>query len=138
MIYRCYSELKKLSSFEERFEYLKLSSIIGESTFGFERYLNQKFYGSKEWKDFRREIIIRDDGFDLGIPDRPIFDRIEIHHINPITIKDIESKSVSLLDPENVICVSSLTHKAIHYGDINLLPKKYEERKPFDTCPWKL
>ena len=138
MIYRCYSELRKLNSFEERFEYLKLSAIVGETTFGFERYLNQKFYGSKEWKEFRREIIIRDDGFDLGIQDRPIFDRIEIHHINPISIEDFENKSMSLLDPENVICTSSLTHKAIHYGDINLLPKKYEERRPFDTCPWKL
>lgn len=137
MIYRSYSDLKKLATFEERFEYLKLSSIIGEPTFGFERYLNQRFYGTKEWKDFRREIIIRDNGMDLGIDDRPILGRIEIHHINPITIEDIREKSSLLLDPENAISTSSLTHKAIHYGDFNLLPKKLEERRPNDTCPWK-
>lgn len=137
MANRSYTELKKLKTFEERFEYLKLSAKIGQDTFGHERYLNQYFYGSPEWKAFRDEVLIRDGGCDLGMEDRPIFGRIEIHHINPITPGDIENRSDSLFDLENVICTSSLTHKAIHYGDVTLLPRDPIERKPNDTCPWK-
>ena len=137
MIDRKYSELIKLNTFEERFEYLKLSAIIGDKTFGNERFLNQKFYGSSEWKDFRRKVIIRDNGCDLAFEDNPIYDRIEIHHINPITMEDIENRSSNLMDMENVVCVSSRTHKAIHYGNSDSLPKPFVERRPNDTCPWK-
>ena len=134
---RCYSELVKLPTFEERFEYLKLSARIGEDTFGRERYLNQLFYNSVEWKSLRAEALIRDGGFDLGLEDRPIMGRIDVHHINPITVEDIENRNPCLFDLENVICVSPLTHKAIHYGDLSLLPHDPIERKPNDTCPWK-
>ena len=134
---RKYSELKKLKTFEERFEYLKLSAIIGDKTFGSERYLNQKFYGSPEWKNFRRKVIIRDNGCDLGLEGYSIFDKMEIHHINPISMKDIEEQNPCLMDMENVVCVSSRTHKAIHYGNSESLPKGPIERKPNDTCPWK-
>lgn len=134
---RKYSDLIKLKTFEERFDYLKLSAIIGETTFGSERYLNQKFYGSPEWKNFRRKVIIRDNGCDLGLEGYSIYDKIEIHHINPITMKDIEEQTPCLMDMNNVICVSSRTHKAIHYGNSDSLPKGPIERKPNDTCPWK-
>lgn len=134
---RSYSELVKLKTFEERFEYLKLSAKIGEETFGSERKLNQIFYGSAEWKAFRREAIIRDNGCDLGIDGREIGGKIEVHHINPISREDILNRSDSLWDLENVICVSSNTHKAIHYGDASLLPHDPIERRPNDTCPWK-
>lgn len=137
-IIKSYDALIKLPTFEERFEYLKLSGNVGQLTFGYDRYLNQVFYRSSEWKKFRREIILRDQGCDLGMPDREIFEKIEIHHINPITIEDIENGSSMLLDYDNVICTSPMTHKAIHYGDISLLPRDPIERKPNDMCPWKL
>lgn len=135
---RSYSELIKLKTFEERFEYLKLSAKIGEDTFGHERIFNQKFYGSPEWKDFRRRALIRDGGFDLGMEDHPIIGRVEVHHINPITPEELYNRSEALMDLDNVICVSPNTHKAIHYGDKSLLPKDPIERSPNDTCPWKL
>lgn len=135
---RSYSELKRLKTFEERFDYLKLSATIGEDTFGHERIFNQRFYGSPEWKDFRRQVIIRDGGCDLGIEDHPIAGRLEVHHINPITPEELRDRSESLMDLENAICVSSATHKAIHYGDKSLLPRDPIERSPNDTCPWKL
>lgn len=135
---RSYSELVRLGTFEERFEYLKLSAKIGEDTFGLERFLNQTFYRSPEWKRFRSSILIRDEGNDLGLEGYSICGRVEVHHINPITAKDIEERNPCLLDPENVICVSPNTHKAIHYGDASLLPKDPIERTPNDTCPWKL
>ena len=136
---RSYSELIRLETFEERFEYLKLSARIGEDTFGCERYLNQIFYRSPEWRSFRKQVIMRDEGNDLGIEDHPIGgSRIEVHHINPITVDDIENRAKCLFDMDNVICVSPLTHKAIHYGDASLLPKDPIERKPNDTCPWKV
>lgn len=138
MIKRSYSELIRLKTFEERFDYLKFSAKIGEATFGFERYLNQIFYTSKEWRKFRRDIIIRDNGCDMGMEDYEIHGRIEVHHINPITIKMIEDNDPLLMDPNNVICVSPNTHKAIHYGDKDLLPKDPIERKPNDMCPWLL
>lgn len=135
---RSYRELSRLQTFEDRFEYLKLSAKIGEDTFGRERYLNQLFYGTPEWRALRQEALIRDNGCDLGIEDHPIGGRIEVHHINPITAEDIQNRNPCLLDLDNVICVSSNTHKAIHYGDASLLPKDPIERKPNDTCPWKL
>ena len=137
-IIRSYEALIKIPTFEERFEYLKLSSKVGDSTFGYERYLNQIFYCSPEWRKFRDEVIIRDMGLDLAMKDHDIFDRIEIHHINPITPEDIENRSPLLLDMDNVVCTSSRTHKAIHYGDASLLMKDPIIRRPNDTCPWKL
>ena len=133
---KSYSELIKLPTLKERFDYLKLSSKIGEPTFGYERYLNQLFYSSGEWKRFRRDVIIRDNGCDLGIDGYDVKDRIEIHHINPVSIEDIERNASCLMDMDNVICTSSKTHKAIHYGDESLLPKDPVERKPNDMCPW--
>lgn len=134
---RSYSELVRLQTFEERFDYLKFSAKIGEKTFGYERYLNQMFYGTPEWRAFRREAIIRDNGCDLGLEGYDIPDRIEVHHINPITAEMIKNNDPRLMDLENVICTSSRTHKAIHYGDKNLLPKLSIERRPNDTCPWR-
>lgn len=134
---RTYTELTKLKTFNERYEYLKLSGTVGEQTFGHERYLNQRFYTTPEWRAFRREVIIRDNGCDLGMEGRDILSRIEIHHINPITKEDILNRAPCLMDPENAICVSPDTHKAIHYGDISLIPQDVVGRKPNDTCPWK-
>ena len=137
-IIRTYRELSQLLTFEERYEYLKLSSIIGDKTFGFERYLNQEFYRSPEWKRVRREVIIRDNGCDLGIEGRTITDRIEIHHITPISLEDFENGSPLLLDINNLICTSPNTHKAIHYGESNLItPSEPIIRRPNDTCPWR-
>lgn len=135
---RSYSELIKLKTFKERFEYLALDGFVGEDTFGFDRYLNQDFYHSVEWRKFRREIIIRDEGFDLGLEDYPIRGRILIHHINPITASDIVDYTRMLMDPENVISCSKLTHNAIHYGSFDLLPKDPIERTKNDTCPWRI
>ena len=135
---RTYSELMGLSSFEERFEYLKLTGLVGEITFGGTRVLSQNFYRSKEWKRIRRDIILRDNGCDLACPDRPIVGNVLIHHLEPITIDDVKSMSGKIVDPENLICVSMLTHNAIHYGSIDILPNfEFTERKPNDTCPWK-
>lgn len=134
---KSYSELIKLETFEERFEYLKLNGRVGESTFGYDRYLNQLFYTTAEWKAARNLVIIRDNGCDLGIDDRIIGGRIFIHHINPITKEDILNRHPKLFDPENLICVSKLTHDAIHYGDENLLIKAPIERSKNDTCPWR-
>lgn len=135
-IFRSYEALIKIPTFEERFEYLRLSSKIGEATFGFERYLNQAFYGSPEWKAFRRQVIIRDNGCDLACEDHDIVGKVIIHHINPITPEEIESASPLLMDLDNVVCVSYDTHQAIHYGDASLLPKDYIPRTPNDMCPW--
>lgn len=134
---KSYSELSLLPTFEERFEYLKLGGVVGADTFGFDRIFNQKFYQSYEWKTVRNEIIVRDLGCDLGIEDRQIFGRILIHHMNPISLKDISDATKFLLNPEYLICVSHDTHNAIHYGDIRLVKKDLVERKPNDTCPWK-
>ena len=134
---RTYSELITLSTFEERYKYLQLSSSIGEETFGFDRYLNQNFYRSKEWKRIRDFVIIRDNGCDLGIEDRTIYGKIIIHHMNPIRTKDIQDVSDYLLDPEYLICTTHQTHNAIHYGDENLLVRNPIERTANDTCPWR-
>lgn len=132
-----FSELQKLTSFEERFQYLRLDGSVGKDTFGFDRYLNQRFYRSPEWKRVRDYVIIRDNGCDLGVEGYTILGRIVIHHMNPITVDDIESMSANLLNPEFLICTTHLTHNAIHYGDENLLPHAPVERRPNDTCPWK-
>lgn len=136
-IIRTYSELITLPTFEERFEYLKLGGIVGESTFGFDRYLNQLFYKSQEWKRIRRDIILRDDSRDLGMDGYDIHGRIIIHHMNPITIEDIRNRSSFLLNPEYLICVSHNTHEAITYGDASLLIKAPIIRSRHDTCPWR-
>lgn len=132
-----YSELIRLSSFEERYEYLRLNGQVGIDTFGFDRYMNQNFYKSKEWKHIRDYVIVRDNGCDLGIDGRDIFGRILIHHMNPISQDDITYSTDYLLDPEFLICVSHNTHNAIHYGDSNLLIKEPIQRTKNDTCPWR-
>lgn len=135
---RNYTELMQLPTFEERFEYLRLDGEVGEETFGFDRYINQSFYRCGEWKRVRDQVIIRDNGCDLGIPDRQLNERIIIHHMNPITIEDLVNKREYLMDPEYLICVSRQTHNAIHYGDESqLIPSTLIERSPNDTCPWK-
>lgn len=133
---RTYKELSRIETFEDRFEYLKLNGSIGTDTFGFDRYLNQKFYRSSEWKKIRDQVIARDNGCDLGIRGHEIFDKIIIHHMNPICIDDIISASRFLLNPEFMICVSHDTHNAIHYGDSNLLSKDPVIRKQGDTKLW--
>ena len=137
MIIRTYSELIKLPTFEERFQYLKLDGDVGVETFGFDRYLNQAFYSSDEWKSIRNQVIIRDNGCDLGIEGREIYKRIIIHHMNPITKEDLLYRTEYLLNPEYMICTMKNTHDAIHYGDENLLFTEPVERKPNDTCPWR-
>lgn len=139
---RTYSELIRLPTFEERFEYLKLDGVVGESTFGFDRYLNQIFYHSEEWKKVRREVILRDSNgdcvLDLGCKDHEIFGRVLIHHMNPISAKDIVRRADVLLNPEYLISTMKSTHDAIHYGDESLLAfDKPIVRKPNDTCPWR-
>lgn len=137
MSIKTYSELIKIPTFEERFEYLRLNGIVGKDTFGFDRYINQKFYRSSEWKRIRDQVIVRDNGCDLGIEDRMIGGRILIHHMNPITDKDILNVTDLLLNPEYLICVSHITHNAIHYSDEKLLIKSPIVRTKYDTCPWK-
>ena len=133
---RTYSELMKLPTFEERFEYLKLDGDIGRETFGFDRYINQRFYRSAEWKRIRNEVIVRDNGCDLAIPDRKIFGQIVVHHMNPIDPDDIEERFI--LDPDFLITTFITTHNAIHYGDKDILvPTELTERKPNDTCLWR-
>lgn len=138
MILRKYSELKRLKTFEERYEYLRIGGLVGEATFGFERFLNQQLYTSQRWRLLRNEIIIRDNGCDLGIEGRDIFDKIIIHHMNPLTREQMQNPDDSMFDPEYLICVSHNTHNAIHYGDASLLRKEYIPRRPNDTCPWKM
>lgn len=136
-IYKTYSELIKIKDFEDRFRYLSLVGIIGQSTFGSHRYLNQKFYQSDKWKSTRREVILRDNGCDLAHEDYQILGSIYIHHLNPITIDDILRDRPCVFDLENLICVSFKTHNAIHYGSEDLLPHGLVVRKKNDTCPWK-
>ena len=134
---RCYSELILLPTFEDRFEYLKLSGTVGKETYGYDRWLNQMFYHDDSWKKCRREVMIRDNFCDLGIPEYELTRRILIHHIEPITKQDILDRSSKLFDLDNLITVSFNTHEAIHYGDANLLPKGPVVRAPNDTCPWR-
>lgn len=134
---RRYSELIRIPTFEERFEYLRLDGQVGADTFGSDRYLNQIFYKSPEWKKIRDEIIIRDQCCDLAMPGYDIYGPVLIHHLNPITKEDILSRTDLLLNPEYLVCTIQSTHNAIHYGDVNLLITNPVERKPNDTCPWK-
>ena len=134
---RTYSELITLPTFEERYRYLKIGGTVGAETFGFDRYLNQSFYKTKEWLRIRDHVIVRDQGCDLAMIDREIRGKILIHHMNPITKEDIVRRSKYLLDPEYLICTVKNTHDAIHYGDESLLIKATIERQKNDTCPWR-
>ena len=134
---RTYSELIMLNTFKDRFEYLKLDGIVGEETFGFDRYMNQIFYKSREWTSVRRSVIIRDNGCDLGVEGYEIHGKILIHHMNPINLSDIVHKTDELLNPDYLITTVLSTHNAIHYGDASLLPVLPIERRANDTCPWK-
>lgn len=134
---RTYSELKQLKTFEERYEYLKLDGQVGADTFGFDRYLNQVFYKSPEWRSVRNEVIVRDNGCDLGIEGREIHTKILVHHMNPISKEDILERSDILLNPEYLITTVKRTHDAIHYGDADTLIKDPIERSANDTCPWR-
>lgn len=134
---RTYSELITLPTFEERFQYLRLDGSVGAETFGFDRYLNQVFYRSQKWKSVRDHVIIRDNGCDLGVEGYEINGRILVHHMNPITIQDLERESDFLLDPEYLISTIHNTHNAIHYGDESLLPQPPIVRARNDTCPWR-
>lgn len=137
MSVRTYTELISLPTFEERFRYLKLDGKIGEATFGFQRWVNQEFYHSSEWLSFRDDVIIRDNGCDLGIAGHEIFGPVLIHHINPITYEDIINRNPCVFDLENVICTHLKTHNAIHYGDESILILKPVQRSRNDTCPWR-
>ena len=136
---KCYSELIKRSSFEERFNYLSLNGVVGEETFGWDRHFNQRFYRSAEWKRLRDDMIVRDMGCDLGVRGREIYgQKILIHHMNPICLEDIVERNDILLHPEYLICVSHETHLALHYGsDAFLDSMQWNERSKYDTCPWK-
>lgn len=135
---RTYSELITLPTFEDRYEYLKLNGKIGEETFGFDRYINQQLYQrSQKWKSVRDKVIIRDNGCDLSMEGYEIWGKIIIHHMNPITIEDIERESDFVFNQEYLISTSLNTHNAIHYGDKNLLIKAPIERTKYDTCPWR-
>lgn len=134
---KTYSELITIPSFLERYRYLKLGGSIGEATFGFDRYLNQTLYRSPEWKRFRRDMIIRDNGMDLAADDYEIVGKILVHHIDPLTPQDVIRRDPKIFDPENVICTSMNTHNAIHYGDESLLMIEPVVRTKYDTCPWR-
>lgn len=137
MTIRTYSELVVLPTFEERYRYLRLEGTVGIDTFGFDRIFNQRFYKSSEWRSIRDFVIVRDNGCDLGVYDREISGRIIIHHMNPITLEDIERNIDRLLDPEYLISVSHDTHNAIHYGDERLIATAPIVRSRNDTCPWR-
>ena len=136
-ITRNYSELSQLSTIEERFEYLSLGGIVGESTFGFDRWINQQFYRSREWRLIRSEVITRDLGFDLGVEGVPIRGPHLVHHMNPITVADITEGTENLIRPEFLITVALRTHNGIHYGDASVLPKTWKPRTPNDHIGWK-
>ena len=133
-----YSDVRKLETFEERFEFLKLNGKVGDPTFGGHRYVNQVLYKSEEWKKVKRRVILRDRGFDLAVPYRDIFGPVLVHHIEPITLEDILERRAKVFDPENLICVSFDTHNALHYGgEDSLNLKGFIERALYDTCPWR-
>lgn len=134
---RSYSELSRLKSFEERYAYLRMGGVVGQATFGFDRYMNQWFYQLGRWKSARQKVIIRDNGCDLGVEGYEIHHKILVHHINPITVEDVEAERGELFDPEFLICTSFDTHQAIHYGDEPLLPTAPIIRTRHDTCPWR-
>lgn len=134
---KSYTEMLRYSTLLDRYNYLKLDGQVGQETFGFSRYLNQVLYCSNEWKRFRREVIIRDNGCIFGLEGYDIKSRLIVHHINPITLEQIEERDPMVFSMDNVVCVSHEVHEAIHYGDKSLLPQDPIERKPFDTCPWR-
>lgn len=134
---RSYSELSRLRTFDERFRYLLLAGSVGVETFGFDRYVNQRFYRSEEWKHVRNIVIARDNGCDLGIEGRDINGRVYVHHMNPMNLEQINDHMDLILDPEYLVCVTFATHNAIHYGDENYITLAPVERQPNDTCPWK-
>jgi hypothetical protein len=133
---RTYSELRRIDGFNERFRYLQLRGQVAQATFGFDRWINQEFYRSREWRHIRDHVIVRDNGCDMGVDDWEIYDGIYIHHMNPMTVEDITSGDPSILDPEFLISVTHRTHNAIHYGDESLLPRPLVERRPGDTKLW--
>lgn len=137
MTRRTFTDLTAIESFDDRFLYLKLGSRISDRTFGSERYLNQAFYSSGEWKRLRHQIIARDNGLDMAHPDFPIAGQIYIHHLNPMTPETLINKDPSAMDVENLVCVSARTHNAIHFSDINLLPRPFLSRQPGDTMLWE-
>ncbi len=134
---RCYNDLIQLKTFEERFQYLKIHGKVGEETFGLDRYINQQLYKSQRWRSTRSKIIIRDDGCDLGIDGRQMDEYIVVHHMNPIDLEDIEEERDIVFDPDYLICCSTRTHRAIHFGDENLLLRDPVIRRPNDTCLWR-
>ena len=134
---RTYRECMQLQTFQERYRYLQIGGRVGKETFGFDRYLNQMLYRTPEWKRFRRDMIVRDNGCDLGCEGYEIYGNVLVHHINPITVEDVINRNPCIFDPNNVICTSLNTHNAIHYGDETLLITEPVVRKPNDTCPWK-
>lgn len=136
MITRSYRELRRIDEFEERFRYLSLRGEVGVSTFGFDRYLNQRFYTSREWRQLRDHVIVRDNGCDLGIEGYEIHDKILVHHMNPVIVDDIVAGEDSILDPNFLITTTHRTHNAIHYGDERLLPRKHVPRERGDTKLW--
>lgn len=136
---KSYEELSSLSTYEDRYNYLKTNCSVGDPTFGFDRYLNQKFYKSKEWEQARDAVIIRDRGCDMGLKDYPINGEYLVHHINPLTLNDVEGSTDKLLDLNNLVLVSKKTHNAIHFGDDTIVKdKQLIVRAKNDTCPWKL
>lgn len=137
MVVKTYTELSKLKTFEERFEYLVNDGIVGEQTFGGSRFLNQDFYRSKEWKQIRDLVIIRDNGMDLGIDGMPINGRAIVHHLVPLRKEDFMYRTPFLVDPEYMITVSHQTHNALHFGSLDSAPRDYVPRRPNDTCPWR-
>lgn len=134
---RTYQELMSFPTFLERYRYLRIGGRVGDTTFGFDRWLNQQLYRSPEWKRIRREVVLRDDACDLACAGFELFDNVLVHHMNPITPEDIVHRMESVLNPDYLITVSYRTHQAIHYGDESLLPIEPEERRPNDTCPWR-
>jgi hypothetical protein len=136
MIFRTYSDLRRLPTFEERYEYLALRGVVGQDTFGFDRWINQQFYRSRQWKQARDKVILRDCGCDLGVPGFEIHTSLLVHHMNPLSPEDIESGERWILDPEYLITTTHRTHNAIHFGDRSLLAKPFIERKPGDTTLW--
>lgn len=134
---KTYSELIKLTTFDERYKYLKFNGIVGDETFGFDRYLNQRFYKLREWQAVRDYVITRDNGCDLGIPGREIYGPLIVHHMNPISVLDILERKEIVLNPEFLITTVHSTHNAIHYGNNQSIIQDFIERSPNDTCPWR-
>jgi hypothetical protein len=133
---RKYSELRRLETFEDRYDYLRLRGEVGQSTFGFDRYINQQFYTSRQWRQIRHHVIARDNGCDLGVDGYEIYGRLVIHHMNPMTPEDIVHGDEGILDPDYLITTTHKTHNAIHYGDESLLPRPLVDRRPGDTKLW--